>query len=686
MSLGADEKFALLGPQLQDARRRAFVGREEELATFRSALYDGGPSVLYVHGPGGIGKSTLLRRFAQEAAAAGRLVVDVDGRTLDPSPAAFEAEAAPVLHDERAVLLIDTFERCQGLEGWLRERFLPRVPAEALVVVAGRNPPDTQWEIDSGWAKALTVISLRDLPLRDAKALMDARGVASELHEPLLAFAGGHPLALSLGAAVAVKDHKASMKWAPSQNVMATLLDQLVGEVPSPVHRHALEICAHAYMTTEELLRAALPDDAGPLFAWLRRLPFVESSSLGLFPHDVVREALEADLRWRDPQGYRAMHRLIHTHLATQVRSAPDPDVLTAVGSLFFLNRDSGSTADFHSWRGEGEVQEDLFRPADAGALEHLAAVAENAQSMAGAAFWMARQPEAFRVYRWTETGEPVAFCAWLRLERPDEEEITADPITAAAWAHCRATAPLRIGEHLAVGRTWVLPPYRGMSPVMDLIQWRAIGYSLRADRMAWSYMAMRDPDSYLDYLQHYDMHEIAERPRLGEEPYGLFAHDWRAVPADAWLDRLNRLLLSGPPEHQTIQAAELTVLSQPEFTDAIRKALRHLTRPGVLADNPLIRSRLVTRHATSDPAAALREVLEQAVETLRDDPRATKFHQVLSLTFLHGAPTQEIAAERLGLPLTTYRRHLVAGIERVCEDLWHRELYGTGEPTGPQA
>ncbi|WP_127930582.1 hypothetical protein [Nonomuraea polychroma] len=48
---------------------------------------------------------------------------------------------------------MDTFERIQGLEGWLRERFLPRLRVGAL-----------------------------------------------------LTFAGGHPLALLLGAAVAVKD------------------------------------------------------------------------------------------------------------------------------------------------------------------------------------------------------------------------------------------------------------------------------------------------------------------------------------------------------------------------------------------------------------------------------------------------------------------------------------------------
>jgi hypothetical protein len=111
----------LLGRRLQAARDRAFVGRSEQLGLFRTAL-DGdpaSPTVFYLHGPGGIGKSMLLRRFAAEAEADGRLVVEVDGRTVEPSPSAVEAEAAPSLVDDRAVLLIDTFERCQGLEGWV---------------------------------------------------------------------------------------------------------------------------------------------------------------------------------------------------------------------------------------------------------------------------------------------------------------------------------------------------------------------------------------------------------------------------------------------------------------------------------------------------------------------------------------------------------------------------------------
>ncbi|MFD1933375.1 MULTISPECIES: ATP-binding protein [Nonomuraea] len=676
MPSGDDQNVALLGRRLQAARERAFVGREEELSAFGSALRGGG-SVLYVHGPGGVGKSALVRRFAEEAATAGRPVTVLDGRTLEPTPAAFEAEAGSVLRDERAVLLIDTFERIQGLEGWLRERFLPRVPVDATVVVAGRNPPDMLWRADPGWAGALEVISLRDLGLADAAALLDARGVAAELRGPLLAFAGGHPLALSLGAAVAIKDREASSRWIPTQDVVATLLDQLVGDVPSAAHRHALEVCAHAYVTTEDLLRAVVPEDAASLFAWLRRLPFVESSSLGLFPHDVVREVLEADLRWRDPQGYADMHYRIHAHLAAQIPTAADSDVLAAVGSLFFLHRDIGSTAEFHSWRGEGEVYEDAFRPEDTEALVRLAAEADGEESAAGVAFWASRQPGAFRLYRRTETGELVGFCSWVRLDKPRDEETAADPITATAWANARAIAPLRPGEHLAVGRTWVCERYRGMSPVMDLIQWRAIGYCLRADRMAWSFMAMPSESPMRDYLRHYDMHDIGEHAWLGDTEYALFAHDWRAVPVQAWL---NRLLLTGAQDVSAAQTPELEVLSQSEFTDAVRKALRNLSRPAELAASPLTRSRLVAEHPDLDPAKALRQLLEQAIDDLGQDPRATKFQRAVDVTYRRGAPTQEAAAERLDLPFTTYRRHLFTGIDRICEGLWHRELYGTNQ------
>ncbi|SDI28515.1 AAA ATPase domain-containing protein [Sinosporangium album] len=679
MSQELDYKFGLLGWRVQVARELAFVGRQRELAVFRTALHGAGCSVLYVHGPGGIGKSALLRRFAQEAASAGRSVTRIDGARSVLSPAAFAVEAEPALRDAHAVLLIDAFEQIRSLEGWLRESFLPGIPLGTLVVIAGRLPPDMHWQADPGWAGAMEVMPLPALAPEETRVLLDCCDVPDALREPLQAFAGGHPLALLLGAAA-----KCDRSNGPSlkQEITATLLDRMVGEVPSPVHQRALEICAHAYVTTEDLLRAVLQEDAGTVFRWLRRLPFVESNSLGLFPHDVVREWLEADFRWRDPQGHAEMRDRIHAHLTEKVRTVPDPDVLGAVGALLHLHRGNGAGIGLRDAYKISEVQEAVLRPEDVGTLLRIAAAAEGDASAACAAFWVERQPEAFRVYRQDGIGEPVAFSAWLRLPEPREEESAADPVVAGVWSHARATAPLRADEHLAVARVWVAPSCRGDASAIELLHWRTVGNCLRTERMARSYIAIRDSTPSIDeHFRHYGMDRIAERPRLGDATYSLFAHDWRAMPAQVWLERLNRLNRSQATDTGAA-SVELAVLSRTEFTEAVRQALRQISRMDVLAASPLTRTRLVTerggRHGR-DPAAALHDLLRQAIGDLREDPRSVKFHRALSVTFLSGTPTQQLAAEQLGLPFTTYRRHLTAGIERVCADLWHYELYGAG-------
>ncbi|GAB1515105.1 AAA family ATPase [Actinophytocola sp. KF-1] len=600
---------APLARRLEAARLRAVVGRKEELAAFDELLHGGG-GVLFVHGPGGVGKSALLRCFARRAEQAGRAVTVSAGRTFDPDPDV----------DERAVLLIDDAE--PGLEDRLRERFLPALPAGALVVVAGRTPPALTWQADPGWAEVVRVVALGDLEPAEADALLESRGVAGRLRDPLLAFAGGHPLALSLAAAAARQD--GGSRWTPPHDVVAALLDQLVGAVPSPVHRQALEVCALTYRSTQDVLRAALPgEDAAALFSWLRHLPFVASSPRGVYPHDVVRRVVDTDLRWRDPQAHADLRDRLSAHFTQRVRTAADPDVLRAVGSLFHLHRAAYRTPP-HVWRAADEVYEDVLRPEDTDDVLRLAAESDAAAVVSR---WLSLQPRGFRLYRGVADGELVGVSAWLRLT----EGTDADP----ACAH----APLRPGEHVAVHRGWVRARPGGTSAVTSLIHWRAVGWLLRSERLAWTFA-----------------------PELPD-------HDWRAVPPLVWLGRL----LSGEHDPAVHTGPELAVLSKEEFAEAVRTALRHLSKHAELAANPLARSRLLA--GRPDPAAALRELLEDGIRALGRDPRAGKPYRALDVTYLRGAPTQEAAAERLGLSFSTYRRHLMAGIERLGDDLWRREL-----------
>jgi hypothetical protein len=58
-----------------------------------------------------------------------------------------------------------------------------------------------------------------------------------------------------------------------------------------------------------------------------------------------------------------------------------------------------------------------------------------------------------------------------------------------------------------------------------------------------------------------------------------------------------------------------------------------------------------------------------------RSTPRDEKLYRALHRTYLQPAATQELAAESLGLPFSTYRYHLTIAITRLTEWLWQREL-----------
>src|SRR5690606_28222399 len=111
--------------QLSTLRRDRFVGRVAELAAFAELLASGstGFRMVWVYGPGGVGKTYLCTRFAEMAEAAGRPVATVDARDLDLTRDAWAAVLGEAVPGQ--VAIIDTFERCAPLEAWLRETVLP---------------------------------------------------------------------------------------------------------------------------------------------------------------------------------------------------------------------------------------------------------------------------------------------------------------------------------------------------------------------------------------------------------------------------------------------------------------------------------------------------------------------------------------------------------------------------------
>jgi hypothetical protein len=695
----ANPEARTVADRLRGARRRRFVGRAAELELFRDALEAGEPPfcVLFVHGPGGVGKTALLDALGAAAEAAGLQPVRLDLRAIEPSPPAFlaalatarglpeDAGAVAATTAGRPVLLLDTFEAAVGLEDWLREELVPALPAGALVVIAGRLPPGPAWRRDPGWAELLRVLSLRNLGPEDARAYLTGAGVDPGLHARVLELTHGHPLALTLLVDVLAQRpgglDAGALELGAVPDVLRPLLAGFTAGVPSARHRLALELSAQARYTTEDLLRAVLgEDEAGELFAWLRDVSFVEAAPEGLLPHDLAREVIDAEARWRDPVVHEDLHRRIRRHVVARIWATHGREHERAITDLLFLHRANPATRALWDWDSLGTVYADRVREGDRDAILAMTERHEGAESAAIAAHWLERRPDRFWVFRGAG-GEPFGYTATLELHRAEPEDLERDPAAAALLAHAQRHRAPRPGEDVLVARFNIdRDAYQSLSPSFNVVTMLSLQEWVSRPRLAWFYIAWADAEAGAPMMRYIDFQRAPDADFVvGGRRYGVYARDWsRGSGAEGWLDMMaERELGAGPVERAPGEPAALLALSQPDFADAVRRALRGLHRPAELAANPLLRTRIVAGHGegTASPEA-LAAVVREAVAALAEDPRDEKLFRALDRTYLRPAPTQERAAELLVLPFSTYRGHLTRGVERVVDALWERELY----------
>jgi hypothetical protein len=295
--------------------------------------------------------------------------------------------------------------------------------------------------------------------------------------------------------------------------------------------------------------------------------------------------------------------------------------------------------------------------------------------------FWLDRQPQAFEVVR-ASPKQAIGYFGSLVLEAIDEAEARADPRVAAAFEHARSAGPMRAGEVL-VFQLWLdFARYLDPGPMMSQVSVRSVMNYVATPKLAWTFYAVGGRhDVWLPFFPYIDHHETG-RVRLGGTEFALSAHDWRKRPLEPFMTLMMERELYGGGGERAVEEAPLLVLSQEGFGDATRQALRDLCRPDALARNPLCRCRVVVESPHAERgSAALRKVLETAAQSLAGASKDEKLFAALGATYLNPAATQELAAERLGLPFSTYRRHLTAAVERVIDWLWERELQGWSKP-----
>ena len=698
-----------LANRLSAARRSRFVGREAERQLFESALaaVDLPFNLIYIFGPGGVGKTALLAEFRRRSGEANLPALTLDGRDLEPSIDSFTTaleltlNLAPghspleALAAHRHVIFIDTYELLTPLDNWLRDSFLPTLPENVLTVIAGRNPPAIAWRTDPGWQAYLRLVPLRNLAPAESRTFLLGRNIPEDQHPAVLQFTHGYPLALSLVADEFAQRPNTQRVFEPDSalDVVKALLERFVQKVPGPAHRAALEACALVRLITQPLLAEMLgiPDPstgsngaAHELFNWVRDLSFVESGPQGLFLHELARDALAADLRWRNPDWHTELHKRARAYYVARIQKTSGTAQQRIVFDYIFLHRDNPVVRPFVDWQTSGSLITDSLRDSDAEAIQRIVAHHEGESAATIAAHWLRRQPQGILVFRDHEK-QPAGFMSLINLSQIDSTDGQADPAAQTVRAYLDRHAPLRPGEVATLFRFWMgRDSYQAVAPAQSVVFINAVLHYLTTPGLVFTFFPVAEPDFWAPMFAYADLARLPEADfEIGGRRYGVYGHNWRAVPPTQWLALLaERETGRGAEIPRPVPIESIVVLSEPEFAVAVRDALRDYNRLDALSGNPLVQSRLIMETSANttrtERATQLQNLIQTAAEQLKSSPRELKFFRALHRTYLQPAETQEQVAELLDLPFSTYRRHLKTGIDRVVEILWQRELHGS--------
>ena len=328
------------GDTVRRLDRELFVGREEEVATFRQwvQMDTRSPLVLNVTGPTGIGKSSLLRAFRRFAGGLGRPVRLVDCSTFVPTRAGFlqslggshEAEVLRHLNQVGSILLLDGFEEIGELSNYLRDDFLSGLEVGVKVAIAGRQPISLTWAARSHWHRLIRPLPLSGLTTSESRAYLRRCGLEDpDLVQEVITATGGYPLALSLAASLLDLTGVRLLARTPAwQLIVHSMAEHLLTEIEDPRLRTLLSACAVVGAFDEATLIAlAGPDDGGATFAQLCNISLVQPTKTGLTIQHDIRRVLANDLKWRRPTVYRTLRRWARARSAIRNEAMPVVDL-----------------------------------------------------------------------------------------------------------------------------------------------------------------------------------------------------------------------------------------------------------------------------------------------------------------------------------------------------------------------
>lgn len=642
------------------------VGRRRELehADALIARNEPTPTLLVVYGPGGIGKSRLLDEIAARGRRAGRLVrrlraEDIDGSVARPPQSGNHLANRA---NQPLLFLIDECDDSEIIARWVIQAHFPAA-ASALVVIATRKPPPTGLRDTDRLRRAQ--LDLGALSPEESAELLSRHTLDAATIPRLVSIAAGHPLALLLLAELVGRGVSlpASLEQVP--DLLQALVQRVAETTSDPDQRAALDALVVAGAMTEPLLAAMTGrEEANQLFDWLRDRSFVRLRPEGLVPHDLVRHALAAELRWRAPERLEALRRrALPVYLGRLYRGSVH-DQVRAIRDLFFLFREHPVMVPLVSWT---QVEESFVRRITEDDLQPICAAVERHEGAASAkiaAHWLRRQPEGAYVLD-TPGRNRAGYFHLVRLDLAGEEDYAVDPIAREARAVVRKAGVDR-ALPVAFNRFWLdVDQYQSLGTVMTLCTGIMAHHQVMIPGIAFALGVFHDPGGLRAMFEVFGFATCGS-VAMDDRTYQLIGRDWRGEPPLTWFSRfVERITGATPQPSPEKNTAPVT------RADEVRDALKVWHEPHRLASSALAQ-RLLEPATANEPlsvrAQRVRAAIDAAMSSLEGSRRGKRAMAALRATYVDALGTQEEVAEELDLPFSTYRRHLGEGFELLAD------------------
>jgi hypothetical protein len=439
---------ATIADLIRQGRRTTLAGRDAELRLLRQVTVPGGPVVVYVHGPAGIGKTTLVSALDACLEDEGVRRLHVAAGAVEPTPAAIlsalgkvidrpvqtVAELAATLASLKqvTVIMVDDVDTWRLAASWLRAELLPALPASTRVVLAGTTPPPPAWSIDYG--SYFLDIKLGALPRAESDAAVAAAGLPADMAERIWLLSSGHPLGLRMAVHAARTGSLGTVRDA------GELANAILNAIGDSDLRRAVEACAIVRRANRPLISAILEtNEPIPLsrLEAVEALPFATRDAEGIYIAEPVRRAIVDWISGVEAERYQLWRKSAADWIVSQLRAAGRSGRWRYMADLLhLLDQPSLRNAFFPP-----DEEAPPVEPARADDFEQIFEIAElrdGRDERTRLEVWAQRLPHRFSVARGSK-GEPLAFYVFARQDDPLSGLGAADPVFAAWQAHLAA-------------------------------------------------------------------------------------------------------------------------------------------------------------------------------------------------------------------------------------------------------